>query len=165
MKMQNQNTPRRHQHDVISTPQENYIARAASLQGRGGNAQRMHPPPGVIGARTHKSRTPGGGVHKRTSRAPPPWGVHDCTARAPPFSYLVGVHNCTLAHHLHLWSLDLGYGLHVIPVAAGLDCDTIVFLHASLVWEMSYFLVIYCFLCPMCHHGFRMLGLVDCRPW
>ena len=59
----------------------------------------------------------------------------------------LGVHNCTPAHHLNLWSLDLGYGLYVSPVAAGLDCAMVVFLHASLVWEMSYFLVIYCFLC------------------
>ena len=63
---------------------------------------------------------------------------------SPPW---LGVHDCTPAHHLNVWSLTLGYGLYVSPVAAGLDSAMVVFLHASLVWEMSYFLVIYRFLC------------------
>ena len=67
------------------------------------------------------------------------------------------------AHHLNVWSLNLGYGLYVSPVAAGLDSAMVVLLHASLVWEMSYFLATYKF--SMCHHGFRMWGLVECGPW
>ena len=57
---------------------------------------------------------------------------------------------CTIAHLHNILTYGLlNWAMYSMCLLLQLDLDSamVVFLHASLVWEMSYFLATYCFLC------------------